>query len=597
MAAMGSNNVSMKADADAGRVEIELGDERYTREFTRVGNVVRSGGDPYLSDTTVADLFAFLLESNEARRAVAQGTDLHELIMRPVDTNAIQNEIQQLKRERSHVDEEIDEMESIKNELPQLEERRTELEETIEQKREELAAKEAEIKELDVDITETRDTKRELEQKLDELQQKRSQLERLRADIELQEESIESLKQERRELEAERDDLTASSQSEPDNIRREISQLREDKTRLENELGTVQEIIQFNEEMFKEASDASDDLHTGANTPAGTVTDQLVEDTVDCWTCGSKVKRERITETLDQLRDTKEQKLTKVRKIEQDLEELETTLSDRQKKKRRREQIAQKLDDISQELSERKETLDSHREERTHVSEAIETVEEEIDALEFDGLDEVLHLHKEANQLEFELEQRESDLDDLNDQIERAEEQIGHEQQLRSQREEINTELENLRTQVDRIEQQAVEAFNEHMSAVLDILQYDNLVRIWVERVETEVDGRQQTETTAFELHVVRSTDSGAAYEDTVEHLSESEREVTGLIFALAGYLVHDLYEAVPFMLLDSLEAIDSNRLAALIDYIAEYPQFLVVALLPEDEQAASGGYTRISDI
>ncbi len=52
------------------------------------------------------------------------------------------------------------------------------------------------------------------------------------------------------------------------------------------------------------------------------------------------------------------------------------------------------------------------------------------------------------------------------------------------------------------------------------------------------------------------------AYEDTLRHLSESEREVTGFVFALAGYLVHDVHEQVPFMLLDSLEAIDSDRIA-----------------------------------
>lgn len=67
------------------------------------------------------------------------------------------------------------------------------------------------------------------------------------------------------------------------------------------------------------------------------------------------------------------------------------------------------------------------------------------------------------------------------------------------------------------------------------------------------------------------------------DHLSESEREVTGLTFALAGYLVHDVHETVPFMLLDSLEAIDSNRLADLVTHFSEYVQFLVVALLPED--------------
>jgi len=72
---------------------------------------------------------------------------------------------------------------------------------------------------------------------------------------------------------------------------------------------------------------------------------------------------------------------------------------------------------------------------------------------------------------------------------------------------------------------------------------------------------------------------------------------VTGLVFALAGYLVHDVHEEVPFMLLDSLEAIDSDRIAALVDYLSEYASYLVVALLPEDAQALDDDYTRITDI
>jgi uncharacterized protein YbaR (Trm112 family) len=86
-------------------------------------------------------------------------------------------------------------------------------------------------------------------------------------------------------------------------------------------------------------------------------------------------------------------------------------------------------------------------------------------------------------------------------------------------------------------------------------------------------------------------------YEDTVDTLSESEREVIGLIVALAGYLTHDVRESVPFMLLDSLEAIDSNRIAALVDYLADWATYLVVALLPEDARALSEDYERVDAI
>ena len=68
-------------------------------------------------------------------------------------------------------------------------------------------------------------------------------------------------------------------------------------------------------------------------------------------------------------------------------------------------------------------------------------------------------------------------------------------------------------------------------------------------------------------------------------------------MFALAGYLVHEVYETVPFMLLDSLEAIDSERIADLVEYVADYAEFLVVALLPEDARALDDAYARVTEI
>lgn len=136
------------------------------------------------------------------------------------------------------------------------------------------------------------------------------------------------------------------------------------------------------------------------------------------------------------------------------------------------------------------------------------------------------------------------------------------------------------------------------MDSVLEILEYVNLERIWLEHRETEVrEDRRMVTKSVFEQHIVRQTESGATYEDTIDHLSESEREVTGLVFALAGYLVHDLYDTVPFLILDSLEAIDSLRIAAFIDYLEEYAEFVVVALLPEDAAELDSSYRRITEI
>lgn len=68
-------------------------------------------------------------------------------------------------------------------------------------------------------------------------------------------------------------------------------------------------------------------------------------------------------------------------------------------------------------------------------------------------------------------------------------------------------------------------------------------------------------------------------------------------MFALASYLVHDLHETVPVMVLDSLEALDADRNDTLIEHFEAYADYLIVALLPEDAAALDEDYQRITDI
>lgn len=80
------------------------------------------------------------------------------------------------------------------------------------------------------------------------------------------------------------------------------------------------------------------------------------------------------------------------------------------------------------------------------------------------------------------------------------------------------------------------------METVLNQLDYANIARIWLEGRETRVrEGRRKVTKSIFDPHVIRSTNFDATYEDTLDHLSESKREVTELVFALAGYFSNDL--------------------------------------------------------
>jgi DNA repair exonuclease SbcCD ATPase subunit len=599
MAAVGSNNVSLKGDADEGYVELTIDDSTYRRTLQRTGDTVIFEGDPYLEDATMADLFAFLLESNEARRAVMHGDGLRELLMRPVDTDEIKAEIDRLERERDRVEEQLEDLDSLKEELPGLEEQKHKLETDIEDKRDELESIESDIESMDADVDETREEKRELESRLDDLRDLRSDLESVRSDIDLEEESLASLRSERAELQDELESLPDAPMGEFEHIEDDISRLREEKQHLETVISNLQEVIQFNEEMLDGEQSAVGEALEAGESDDGDLTNQLLEDDeIVCWTCGSEVPEEEIDATLDELRAVRQNYMTDIREIEDDLEELRSEKREREKQQTQRENLQREVSNVEDEIDRRESRVEDLRERRDELSEEIEIVEQEVETLESEDFSEILELHKEANQIEFELGKLESDLDNVTDRISTIEDRLSEESELQERRDEIRSELEDQRTRIDRIEREAVEEFNDRMDDILEMLDYDNLSRIWIERVQKTVrEGRRNVEKTVFELHVVRTAESGATYEDTVDHLSESEREVTGLTFALAGYLVHDFHETVPFMLLDSLEAIDSERIADLVSYLSEYASYLVVALLPEDAQALSDEYTRITEL
>jgi chromosome segregation ATPase len=601
MAAFGSGHVSLKGDADEGRVDLTVGDETYTRTLERRNETVVTGGDPYLDDTELGDLFAFLLESNEARQAVARNEDLRELIMRPVDTDAIQSEIDQLEAEQRNIESELDNLESIADRLPDLEEQRTSLNQQIEDKQAELDEKETELESADADVEDSRADKRELEDALDELHDARESLDDTRFDLDTQRESLDALREERSEVETELEELPETPVGDIEEINAEIERLRDRQRTIDTTVNELQTIIQFNEEMLEGTSrEITDALRNETSDNSGALTDQLVDDTdtVVCWTCGSEVPKDEIETTVDRLQELRSETFEERNTIRSQIDELQDEKNTLETHQRERTQLDQRLQRIENELDERETRIEELQDTRDELEDEIGTLEANVEDLQEEEYGDILDLHKEANQLEFELGRLQSDRETVNSQIDDTEDRLDERSSLEDRHDEIQEDLADLRTRIDQIEEQAVEQFNDHMAIVLDLLGYANLERIWIERTEHEVSqGRRTVTQRTFDLHVIRSTDSGVAYEDTVDHLSESEREVTGLVFALAGYLVHEVYETVPVMLLDSLEAIDSDRIAALIEHVADHADYLVAALLPEDAAALDQDYQRITEI
>ncbi|SFT00131.1 archaea-specific SMC-related protein [Halostagnicola kamekurae] len=599
MAALGSEQSSLKGDADRGAVELTFGDDEYTRSLFRQNGGVSFDGDPYLEDPELADLFAFLLESNEARRAVGRGDDLREIIMRPIDTDEIEAEISALETEKRELDDRIAELERLEEELPDLESERVSIDEEIDRLTARIGELETELEEHEINVDESRTRKDELETAFEQLRDARKELESVEYDLETERESLAELEREREELEETIDEQTADDTESPDQLDGRISELRERKRSLDSKLTELQNVIQFNENRLSGDGVALEG-ELGAPADSAELTDQLVEtsDEIVCWTCGSSVERDRIESTLERLQSLHQQTLAERNDVQDTIDELATRKATIQENAQRRSRLERKLSSIEDEIELRDEQIDSLVDERDRLRERVERLESEAESFEDTDYSDVLETHRELNRVELELEERRSDRERVEGRIEELETAVDERADLSERRAELEQELTELRTRVERIESDAIDAFNDHMESILGVLEYANIDRIWIERRETNVrEGRSTVSKTAFDLHVVRTTDDGATYEDTIGHLSESEREVTGLVFALAGYLVHNVYEVVPFMLLDSLEAIDSDRIASVVEYFEEYVDCLVVALLPEDAEPLPESHHYVTEI
>jgi DNA repair exonuclease SbcCD ATPase subunit len=591
MAVLGSEHASLKGDADHGSVTLELDGETSTRELTRTNGGVAFAGEPYLEEPQLADLFAFLLESNPARRAVVRDADLRELILRPVDVEAIEARISQLQTEKRGIDEQLSELSKASRERESLEEERVRLTNQLDT--------------AEADLEDARDSLEMVQQssaeetgsdQLDSLRETQSQLEDVTYDLETEQESVASLEAEQADLEADLDELAAVDEAELDELAGEIEQIRGRKRELDEIVSQLQTVIQFNEQITEDGvADLLGEEQTTADaeTDGGALTDQLLADqsaAVTCWTCGSQVDTEQIESTITRLQELRQQKVERRNELNRELDELKAKRKEYATTRDKRTELTQAFEGTETELADRTDRITDLKSQREELLAEIEQLESAVEADEDDA--ELLAAQKEVTQLELERDRLERQRDALTEDITDLDSQLDEQDQLEVRRAEISTDLEDLRTRIERVEREAISAFNDQMETVVELLDYENLARIWLEH--RTPDSRDDA---TFDLHVTRRTDEGTTYEDSVAHLSESEREVTGLVLALAGYLVHEVHEEVPFMLLDSVEAIDSERIAQLVEYLEQYASYIVVALLPEDAAALDEDYQRIAAI
>lgn len=611
MAAMGSaaDEVTLKSDADEGQVTVQLGGTAYTRTIKRSGDTIITNGEPYSDDAELLDLYAFLLRENPVRQTVEREGDLHEILMRPIDTDKIEAELHRLRQRKEDITAELEQLEQYKQQLPQLEKTRTKREAELE----DLQAKESElqkekealetqlsdavsgekperVQELEEELTDQRAEQNKIKSKLNQQRDLREAAKEDLAAVDKPATDREELQAEQRRLRTERDRLTE-----------QIETLRAQ----QEEITTGMNAAQTLQESTASIDQVVDKLEVDVTLPDGPLTDNkspesdaealtnslMQDEKTQCLACGSQVSPDAVSAVIEQYREINTAFRKQIQQVESQQEEVRSQLDTVKAQLNQWEQAEDRLAEAETQKQQAEAQIKNYEQQLETATEAVEKLETELKQARAEATtdpDQSLQTELDAVEdelidTEVDIRQTESELKDIESQIEELETELEAEPSLRTRRDDTVDRIETLQSRVENTERELVDEFNQTIETVLELLDYNNIERIWIERKRKNVrTGRQTQEQTVFELNIVREGADGV-YTDDLRHLSESERSVTGLVVALTGYIVHDVAEICPLMLLDSIEMIDSERIADLIEYFAEETEYLIAALLPED--------------
>jgi len=591
-AALGSEQVSLKSDAEEGQVTLSIAGEEYTRKLISTPNGVGFEGDPYTDDQVLLDLFVLLFRDNECRRAAEAGRDLREIIMRPVDLEDLQTEIASLQDRRDELQQDLEHRRDLKQELPKLEEQRTQLTEDIEELSDKIAEKDAKLAEFEKSGEAIQEVRDELEERMGDLQDVRDERERLDTQIENTEEKLEAARGRREEIAEELEGMEVVDKQEFEMLEEEITRLRSQRSSLSSLLNQLDNVIQFNEEHLQGDSSLLAELSeiegvdNGSEDEKADPTQELLADSegIRCWTCGSLTTRNSVNETLDRLQQIRKQKYSEVEELKQNISELQDERRELEQQQERQEELSTSLEEIESKIDSHQSQLEELESLRDEAETRVDELEASVEELRDQQRSEYVDTRTDLSELERKQERKKTEKEQIVEQINDHKSRTDEIPAIEAEINDIQDEIVELRDRVEQIERDSIEKFNKHMEELIDRLDYQNLSRVWLERLVPEEKAGDVSES-VFELHIIREDEEGVAYEDDFANLSESEREVVGIVLAFAGYLAHDVHEEIPFLVLDSLEAIDSRRIANMLEYMSRAPDYFVVALLEEDAE------------
>ena len=556
--ALGSRTVPIRSGADEARVTLTVDGREVERVARRTGSGIETEGEAWVADpddVTLLERFAGLLGTNALRSAVARNESVESLLKEPMDVEVLERERERKVGRKRDFTAELESAGDVEGRLEATEQ-------DLADKRERLETLESELAELrkERDPGETDDV-------LQDLREERTALRSEAAECETQAEELEAaidrLEKRRTDLVADLEEAREAADGvDVEALKRERESVRSELEDVTERLDVLQSVLTANREML-------DSEFTGAlGSEAG-----LMGDEVTCWACGQPASVEDIAETVEELVGLVEADKRRTREREPEIEALTEEIERAREADREVRRLEGEREAVERKLEERRDSLEERRERRQAIRERLAELDEAVAARRADQASEQSDLAEAIEETRVEAERLRREVERLEETRESLRERH---RELQRKREAIDRLSEEVAALTDRIENRERElrtVFNETMDELLAELDFEAIERVWL-------DGE-------FDLVVAREIDDRTR-SDAVEHLAESEREMVGLVLALAGFVTYDVDDVSPVLVLDSLGAFDAERTRRLVDYFADETDYLVATVHPESAVEAA---------
>lgn len=537
--------------ADEGHVTLETDDTTLTTTLEGStgpsGRVVSRSGDTYLTDEQdqiTARLFAFLGEDNPIRAAVREKDQerLTELLKKPLETENIDMRIDSLQIDVADLETEQRQADKAKEKLPAAQEDVTQLEKELEELRE----RQEELEEKVDEDTEQRDLRNELTSKQSDLDRKESKLERLENQIERRENQLENKREELEELEIP-DELDLDT---------DVSEKQDRVEELELKIDLLGDLYRSNKAVLDENEVA---LITD-------VERSLSGDTFGCFVCGEDTTEEEVRERLDGIREKKQELETEKDELDSEIEEIQDRKQEIRTNRNKKEQLEEDIKGLKVDIQEDEREVEGLKEEIEALKEEIEELEAEYEEAE----EEEEEFSSELKTVQQKIGTKENELSRAEDKLERLEEEASELEEIEAELGEKEAELEELKKRKDEKYSELADQFDNAM---------DDILATFAPGFDGAYLNKKKNQDESYEFEVNLARDGRTA---DLDNLSEGERELVGIVTALAGYRTFDVDERVPCILLDGIGQLAAEHIRHMIEYLEDTTEILVTTAYPE---------------